>query len=125
MTRVAQVRRRARLAALLLSVGLGALAGAAITHTTGLTGHDRVTSGPERFSAGLELLGHDVPAVVRRASGPDDRFSGVKPVLATGIFPAAVGALAMRWSARVEARVRLYRPLSRRAAPRGPPIRLT
>jgi hypothetical protein len=117
---------RRRLVAVLLVVGVGALAGAFGAQGAGsqvATGEQPAPS--EQPSIAAPVLGVPDPAVLRDPGTTGDRLGRVlRPAAATAVVAALVSALFAIWCAVNAPRWDLRSVVARRAAPRGPPLPL-
>jgi hypothetical protein len=119
-------RHQARLAAVLFVLGAGAFVLGTGTGHAGIEPRGRHDGLLDQVSIRSDSFDTGDPAVVDKAGKPDPRLGrALKPVLATVALLGLTWALAPRWWTSLPYGPGPGHVISRRAAPRGPPARLT
>jgi hypothetical protein len=120
-------KARGRLSVIVLALGVVVLAGAGAAEKVSATSagaEHRLGADSDHAFVETDAVGPGA-SVLARTAVPDDRLVRVlKPVVAAAVLSALTWAFLVRWSTRGAYRFRPGDPISRRAAPRGPPSRL-
>jgi hypothetical protein len=119
--------RDLRLATVLVVAAFGVLArGSATSDAAGIAAVQQQHRSTDYASVVLDTFDAHGPAVVQGGGRTDDRLNRVlKPVVGTAALLALAWALAAGWCHPAPRRLWSRNVVCERAAPRGPPVRLT